>query len=51
MSITPKNFNEWGSYAHGVRYIDFCRYAREYEPTWDAVRTNKAWSDFTKASL
>jgi len=51
MSITPKTINEWGSYANGTRYIDFCRFAREYEPLWDAVRTNKEWASFVKASL
>lgn len=50
MSVAPKTINEWGSYANGLKYIDFCRYCRELEPTWDSVRTNREWADFTKRS-
>lgn len=50
MSSPTKMGDEFGSYAHGVKYIDFCRYCREYESSWDSVRTNKEWSLFAKGS-
>jgi len=49
--MTPMGHtDEFGNKANGMYYRDFCRYCREYEPMWDAVKTNKAWSEFAKES-
>ncbi len=48
MSSPTVKVDEFGNKAHGLWYRDYCRFAREYEPLWDAVQTNKAWSVFVK---
>jgi len=42
--------DEFGNFANSMYYRDFCRFAREFEPQWDATRTNKEWAEFTKRS-
>lgn len=48
MSVTPKKADQYGNYAHGMYYTDFCRYCRDYEKSWTAQEQNRAWERFAK---